>query len=183
MSSKQDRQGVRTAAQLEQKYQFDKRFAEIYGIATDARTKAEEAQGTVGKLDKNLTHDEIFNRLTDNGKYQAIYRENGNIYINASFLKAGHISSDMIKAGVIRSADYEVVEVDFNYPSSELYPSETLYPNNGEDIYHGLEIDFAAGVIRGVLTSPLLEELTNRVAALEAAVFPNTLSLEGEQIE
>lgn len=183
MSLKQDRQGVRTAAELEQKYHWGKRFAEIYGIATDAREKAEEAQGMVGELDENLTHDEIFNRLTDNGKQQAIYRENGNIYINASFLKAGSISSDMIKAGVIRSVDYEVIDVDFLYPSSELYPGDTMFPNNGEDIYRGLEIDFNAGVIRGVLTNPLLDELAQRVAKLEAAVFPNTLNLEGDQTE
>lgn len=37
MSAKQDRQGVRTAADLERKYQFGKQFAEIVGIALDAR--------------------------------------------------------------------------------------------------------------------------------------------------
>lgn len=37
MSEKQDRQGVRTAADLERKYQFGKQFAEIMGIALDAR--------------------------------------------------------------------------------------------------------------------------------------------------
>lgn len=37
MSSKQDRQGVRTASDLERKYNFGKTFAEIMGIATDAR--------------------------------------------------------------------------------------------------------------------------------------------------
>lgn len=40
MSAKQDRQGVRTASELERKYQFDKRFAEIMGIATDSREAA-----------------------------------------------------------------------------------------------------------------------------------------------
>ena len=40
MSAKQDRQGVRTASELERKYQFDKRFAEIMGVATDARDAA-----------------------------------------------------------------------------------------------------------------------------------------------
>lgn len=38
--SKQDRQGVRTPTDLERKYQFDKQFAEIMGIATDARDSA-----------------------------------------------------------------------------------------------------------------------------------------------
>ena len=35
--SKQDRQGVRTASDIERKYNFGKSFAEILGIATDAR--------------------------------------------------------------------------------------------------------------------------------------------------
>lgn len=37
MSAKQDRQGARTPADLERKYNFGKTFAEIMGIATDAR--------------------------------------------------------------------------------------------------------------------------------------------------
>ena len=35
--SKQDRQGVRTTADLERKYQFGKTFAEIMGLVSDAR--------------------------------------------------------------------------------------------------------------------------------------------------
>ena len=42
--SKQDRQAVRTASELESKYQFGKKFAEIMGIATDARDYAEKAE-------------------------------------------------------------------------------------------------------------------------------------------
>ena len=42
--NKQDRQGVRTPAQLEEKYNFGKSFAEIMGIATDAQTAAEKAK-------------------------------------------------------------------------------------------------------------------------------------------
>lgn len=37
MSVKQDRQGVRTATDVEQKYNFGKRFAELMGLVTDAR--------------------------------------------------------------------------------------------------------------------------------------------------
>lgn len=44
MSSKQDRQGVRTAAQVEQKYNFDKRFAEVMGVATDARDSVDKVE-------------------------------------------------------------------------------------------------------------------------------------------
>lgn len=45
--SKQDRQGVRTAPELEQKYSFGKRFAEILGIATDARDKVDSVESTL----------------------------------------------------------------------------------------------------------------------------------------
>lgn len=44
MSEKQDRQGVRTASELERKYQWGKRFAEIMGIATDARDKVDSVE-------------------------------------------------------------------------------------------------------------------------------------------
>ena len=37
MSVKQDRQGARTAADVERKYNFGKKFAEVYGMITDAR--------------------------------------------------------------------------------------------------------------------------------------------------
>lgn len=46
--SKQDRQGVRSATDLEYKYNFGKRFAEVMGIATDARS-------AVDTLEINLT--------------------------------------------------------------------------------------------------------------------------------
>lgn len=92
--SKQDRQGVRTATDLEQKYNFGKSFAEIMGIATDAQKLAEEA----AELDKNLTQEEIFNRLTNNGESQGIYRgDDGEIYINASYIKSGIIDAAVVQ--------------------------------------------------------------------------------------
>lgn len=47
--SKQDRQGVRTAEQLEQKYQFDKTFAQILGIARDAREKVDRVESELSE--------------------------------------------------------------------------------------------------------------------------------------
>lgn len=44
MSIKQDRAYTRTAEDLEQKYSFGKRFAEILGIATDARDKVDSVE-------------------------------------------------------------------------------------------------------------------------------------------
>lgn len=47
MSEKQDRQGVRTASELEQKYNLTKRFAEVLGIATDAREKVDYVESSL----------------------------------------------------------------------------------------------------------------------------------------
>lgn len=44
MSAKQDRQGVRTASDLERKWQFGKQFAEIMGVALDARDAAHKVE-------------------------------------------------------------------------------------------------------------------------------------------
>lgn len=146
--SKQDRQGARTVSELARRYNFDKSFAEVLGIATDAQDIALKAAEAVAKFDPNLTADEIFDLLTNGGTEQGIYREGDKIFLNANFIKTGFISSDLIKAGVIRSLDYEVVEVDAYYPSDTLYPAVRLYPNDGKNITKGMEIDFGAGVIR-----------------------------------
>lgn len=44
MSEKQDRQGVRTASDLERKYQFGKQFAEVLGVALDARDSVDRIE-------------------------------------------------------------------------------------------------------------------------------------------
>ncbi len=84
---RQDKQGVRRPAELEQKYNFDKRFNDAMSAAEDAKKVAED-------LDKNLDQAAIFNRLTNYGKAQGLYRdEEGNLYINASFLATGILKS------------------------------------------------------------------------------------------
>ena len=89
--SKQDRQGARTAAQLEQKYHFGESFAEAMGLAMDAQKTAAEAKKV---LDETLTQEEIFNILTNNGQSHGLYRgDDGELYINASYIAAGIISA------------------------------------------------------------------------------------------
>jgi hypothetical protein len=59
--SKQDRQAVRTAPELEQKYQFGKQFAEVMGIATDARDKVNSVESAlragIEELETSITRD------------------------------------------------------------------------------------------------------------------------------
>jgi hypothetical protein len=65
--SKQDRQGARTPADLEQKYQFGKTFAEILGVALDAQKSVEESEALLSaelslKLGRN-EYDEVVSML------------------------------------------------------------------------------------------------------------------------
>lgn len=54
--NKQDRQGVRTASDLERKYQFGKRFSEIMGIAEDAQKSVSEVESSLtDKINKQYS--------------------------------------------------------------------------------------------------------------------------------
>lgn len=92
--SKQDGYSSRTAVDLERKYNFGRTFAEVYGLLSDAQRAAEEAKKAVD----GLTPEEIFNRLTNYGEYQGIYRgDDGNVYINAEYIKGGKIKAGQIE--------------------------------------------------------------------------------------
>lgn len=85
--SKQDRQGARTPADLERRYQFGRTFEEVSGMAADAKKAATEAKQAAAKLDNSLDQEGIFNRLTNDGKAQGIFRDaEGNIYFNAEYI-------------------------------------------------------------------------------------------------
>ena len=54
--SKQDRQGVRTPSDLEQKYQFGKTFAEIIGLTTDLRESVDSVESELrNEITENIT--------------------------------------------------------------------------------------------------------------------------------
>lgn len=97
MSIKQDRVFPRTPAALEQKYNFNRTFAEVMGYASTAQKAAESAQEAANKANQayeGLDQKQIFDLLTNNGEAQGIYcGEDGQIYINASYLAAGVITS------------------------------------------------------------------------------------------
>lgn len=75
--SKQDRQGVRTAANLEQKYNFGESFAKIMGISTDTRNY-------VDKVESEL-------RQEFNEQVTKIYRDTEQVVIEAlkNYVKTG----------------------------------------------------------------------------------------------
>ena len=91
--SKQDRQGARTVADIESRYNFRKSFSKVMGVAEEAAETAKEAS----KLDEKMTSEEIFLRLTKNGQLQGLYRgDDGELYVNANYIKSGIVSADLI---------------------------------------------------------------------------------------
>lgn len=98
MIPKQDKTAARTPTDLERKYDWETSFSEIMGVATDARKTAESAKALADNASAKLTPEEVFNLLTENGTLQGIYRgDNGEIYINASYLMSGIIDAAVVK--------------------------------------------------------------------------------------
>ena len=51
---------------------------------------------------ESLTQEAIFNKLTNNGDTQGIYLNGGRVYLNASYIKSGYLSANIIRAGIIQ---------------------------------------------------------------------------------
>lgn len=62
------------------------------------------AEDAVDDYDQELTQQAVFNKLTNNGETQGIYLENGKLYLNATYIKTGTISADIITAGILKDA-------------------------------------------------------------------------------
>ena len=96
MNAKQDRVYPRTVTDVERKYNFGKSFAEVFGLAETARKAAEVAQNAANEAAEAvdaLDQDAIFNLLTNNGELMGLFMQDGQLYINASYLATGIIKS------------------------------------------------------------------------------------------
>lgn len=94
--------------------------------------------GTWQELDaeKIVNFERVFNALTDNGKQEGIYMQNGHLYINASYIKSGQISADLINLkniNVTNSSGTSTFAID-NYGNVTLRP-DTFVLTNGDTIY------------------------------------------------
>lgn len=76
------------------------------GLLSSANSNANLA--AIGAV-KNQTQEFIFNKLTNNGALQGLYMLDGQLYVNASYLKSGVLDASLIKAGVLSSADGKIV--------------------------------------------------------------------------
>lgn len=68
------------------------------------------------KISKNVfdlkTHEDIFNKLTDNGKKKAIIMENGELYINATYVKSGLLEGCILRTSPNGQGQHIYVEHD-----------------------------------------------------------------------
>ena len=74
--------------------------AKLY--ASDGTTNLLDMQSVAVVIDAdNLTHEEIFDLLTNKGAVQGIYKEGNQLYINAEYIKSGTMSADRIYGGTL----------------------------------------------------------------------------------
>lgn len=91
--------GVGTTAQLNSGTSYS-------GITTEQSVIIEQAiEATLTDVDETLTQQDIFNRLTNNGSAQGVILYNGQIYINASYMRSGTIDGDYVNAKLLQIVD------------------------------------------------------------------------------
>lgn len=134
--SRQDRQGVRTPADLERKYNFEKRF-------DNAMEAAKAASDSVERLNSALDQTEVFNRLTNNGEAQGFFLdERGNVYLNASYLTTGILRSKDSKTfyldlvnGILKG---QFAELSISGKSVDNIAGEAVDAQTQEDVFNKL---------------------------------------------
>lgn len=138
--SKQDRQGARTASELVQRYNFGKSFAEVMGFATEAQEAAAEANASAKAASEavnSLDQEEIFNRLTNNGQAQGIYRDpdTGELYINASYLATGVITSADGSIEIDLANNKFTIHTEYAAADGNTYKGKVCIENAGIKVY------------------------------------------------
>ena len=86
--------------------------------------------------EKIVNFETVFNALTDNGKQEGIYMQDGHLYVNASYIKSGQISADLINLkniNVTNSSGMSTFAID-NYGNVTIRPN-TFVLTNGDTIY------------------------------------------------
>lgn len=88
-----------------------KKYAEAKAGEAETAAKAQSkadgeaakaaAQAYVDALDESLGQKSVFDRLTNYGKIQGLFMENGNLYANASYVKSGVLDANLVKAGIL----------------------------------------------------------------------------------
>lgn len=108
-----------------------------------ANEHAQEAIDAVEDLDKDLDQDGIFNRLTNDGKAQGLFLNNGDVYFNATYINAGILTVRDTSGDVLFRASIDSKNVflaGFTAAASSLYVGSIRHLNQvASGVYIGTD--------------------------------------------
>ena len=95
--------------------------------ASDVQKQYEDySENGILDYDRQLDQDEIFNKLTDNGKAQGIVIDNGQLYINATYIAASILRSSNWESEITYKLDDKEYRVSSENFHPEQYPSAKI---------------------------------------------------------
>lgn len=95
----------------------------------------------IDAVDKKLTQDDIFNRLTNNGASQGMFIEDGNVYFNASYIATGMLTSQN-KNSVYNLADGTFTITNEHSDPSPNVVTKTVLTPDGLEVYTANNLSF-----------------------------------------
>lgn len=132
-----------------------------------------DAEKLVDNLDESLKQQEIFNRLTNDGANKGIYMSNGELYVNATYLKSGTIGDGQGKnywsltSGYFQTT-YGVIG-GLSIDNNKLYRYKLTLDSNTSGLYIGMD-GFSVGggtcytaMANGYLYGGTAEDITGYV--------------------
>ena len=105
-----------------------------------ANERADEAMDAVDDLDKTLDQEGIFNRLTNNGESQGLYIDNGDVYVNATYIRSGRLEVLDSEGSLVFRADMSSKSVylaGFIATNNSLYYTRPALITNASGLYFG----------------------------------------------
>lgn len=146
----------------------------------------------IDAVDKKLTQEDIFNRLTNNGASQGMFIEDGNVYFNATYIKSGEINSDLIKTGKISSKDGSVY---FDLDNSVVHTTDgkfitTLDKNSiliksGDNVLaqlYGYDESYGEENVVQIADALLIMNTYSHDTTKNTTTHTDTMMLEGSQL-
>ena len=73
-----------------------------------------------------MTQEQVFNKLTDNGRLQGLYMQDGNVYFNASYIRSGTMSANYISGGTIDASKVNVTNLNADNIKSGTITGRTI---------------------------------------------------------
>lgn len=122
-----------------------------------ANERADDAMDAVDDLDKALDQEGIFNRLTNNGEAQGLYIDNGDVYVNATYIRSGRLEVLDSAGDLVFRADMtskSVYLAGFIATNNSLYYARPALITNASGLYFGNDGISTGGSVNLPNTAP-----------------------------